>query len=55
MKKAVVVNKSEVRKILAEYFGVPIEDVWPSKYSFTVIQDDGKEWPEIKPETTVKL
>lgn len=49
MKKAVVVNKSEVRKILAQYFNVSIEDVWPSKYSFTVIQEDGKElqsWSE---------
>lgn len=46
MKKAVVVNKSEVRKILAQYFNVPIEDVWPSKYSFTVVQDDGKELSE---------
>lgn len=49
MKKAVVVNKAEVRKILALYFNVPIEDVWPSKYSFTVIQEDGKElssWSE---------
>ena len=46
MKKAVVVNKAEVRKILALYFNVPIEDVWPSKYSFTVVQDDGKELSE---------
>ncbi len=46
MKKAIVVNKSEVRKILAQYFNVPIEDVWPSKYSFTVVQDDGKELSE---------
>lgn len=46
MKKAIVITKSEVRKILSEYFSVPIEDVWPSKYSFTVIQDDGKEWKE---------
>ena len=45
MRTAIVVTKSEVRKIIAEYFNVPIEDVWPSKYSFTVIQEDGKELP----------
>ena len=49
MSTAIVVTKSEVRKIIAEHFNVPIEDVWPSKYSFTVIQEDGKElssWSE---------
>ena len=53
MKKAVVITKSEVRQILANYFNVPIEDVWPSKFSFTVVQDDGKEWPEA--ENTSKM
>lgn len=46
MRRAIVLTKSEVRKILAEHYGVPIEDVWPSKYSFTVIQEDGKELSE---------
>lgn len=40
MKKAIVVTKSEVRQILSQYFNVPIEDVWPSKYSFTILQED---------------
>ena len=49
MRTAIVVTKSEVRKTIPEHFNVPIEDVWPSKYSFTVIQEDGKElssWSE---------
>lgn len=46
MIEAVVLNKSEIRKIIAAYFGVPVEKVLPSKYSFTVIQDNGKP-PEV--------
>ena len=48
MRTAIVVTKSGVRKIIAEHFNVPIEDVWPSKYSFTVIQEDRKELPSWK-------
>lgn len=39
MTEAVVLNKSDVRKIIAEYYGVEIEKVLPSKYSFTVIKE----------------
>lgn len=39
MTEAVVLNKSDVRRIIAEYFGVEIEKVLPSKFSFTVIQE----------------
>lgn len=37
MKQAVVIDANEVRKILAEKFGVPIESVIKSQYSYTVI------------------
>ena len=42
MTEAVVLNKSDVRRIIAEYYGVEIEKVLPSKYSFTVIKDTPK-------------
>ena len=37
MKQAVVVDANEVREILAEKFGVPVENVIKSQYSYTVI------------------
>ena len=37
MKQAVVINANEVREILAEKFGVPVESVSKSLYSYTVI------------------
>lgn len=37
MKQAVVIDANEVREILAEKFGVPVENVIKSQYSFTVI------------------
>lgn len=37
MKKAVVIDANEVREILAEKFGVPVESVIKSQYSYTVI------------------
>lgn len=45
MKRAVVIDANEVRKILAEKFGVPVESVIKSQYSYTVIlpqQDNGE-------------
>ena len=39
MKEAIVLNKSEVRKILAQWFNVEEKDVLPSKFSFTVIKE----------------
>ena len=50
MTEAVVLNKSDVRRIIAEYFGVEIEKVLPSKYSFTVI----KEKPAYTPKEETK-
>ncbi len=38
MKKAVVVEASDVKKILAEHFGVPEENVIKSQYTFTVVE-----------------
>lgn len=36
-KPAVVVDANEVRQILAEKYGVPIENVIKAQYSYTVI------------------
>lgn len=42
MTEAIVLNKADIRKILAEYYNVEIEKVLPSKYSFTIIKNDGR-------------
>ena len=47
MKQAVVVDANEVRKILAEKFGVPVESVIKSQYSYTVILPQ-KDTAEVK-------
>lgn len=39
MKEAVVLTKTDVRKILAQWFCVEEKDVIPSKFSFTVIKE----------------
>lgn len=42
MKRAIVVDASDLKGILAEYFGVKPEDVIKSQYSYTVVtEDDG--------------
>lgn len=43
MTEAIVLSKADVRKILAEYFNVDIANVLPSKYSFTIIKNDGRD------------
>lgn len=43
MKQAVVIDANEVREILAEKFGVPVENVIKSQYSFTVILNSKEE------------
>lgn len=43
MKQAVVIDVNEVREILAEKFGVPVENVIKSQYSFTVILEKKEE------------
>jgi hypothetical protein len=39
MKEALVIDANDVKKILAEKFGVPEENVIKSQYSFTVITE----------------
>lgn len=49
MQTGTVLSQSDVRKIIAEYFGVNESKVISSKYSFTVITDsDDKPLPEKK-------
>lgn len=48
MKKAIVLKRAEIRKIIAAYFGVKEKDVLPSKFSFTVIVDENLEKTIIK-------
>lgn len=43
MRPAVVIDANEVREILAEKFGVPVENVIKSQYSFTVILEKKEE------------
>ncbi len=52
MKEAVVLTRSDVRKILAQWYGVEEKDVLPSKFSFTVIKeaDAIKKTEETSPE-----
>lgn len=40
MKKAVVIDTNDMKAILAEKFGVPIESVIKSQYSFTVVMEE---------------
>ena len=37
MKNAIVVDSNDIKKILAEKYGVPVENVIKSQYSYTVI------------------
>lgn len=46
MKQALVVDASDVKKILAEHFKVPEENVIKSQYSFTVVLPDDKKEPK---------
>lgn len=43
MRKAIVVDANDVKKILAEHFGVPEADIIKSQYSYTVMLDDDEE------------
>ena len=40
---AVVVDANEVRQILADKYGVPVENVIKSQYSYTVILPEKEE------------
>ena len=41
MKEGIVLESSDIKEIIAEYFNVPIENVVQTKYSYIVIK--GKE------------
>jgi len=43
MKKAIVVDANDIKKILAEKYGVPESDVIKSQYSYTIILPYEKE------------
>ena len=40
MKPAIVLDTADVKKIIAEHFGVKEENVIKSQYTFTIITDD---------------
>lgn len=42
MKSAIVLSNDEIKKILAEHFGVKEDDVIKAKYSYIVIDAKGK-------------
>ncbi len=46
LRQAFVIDANEVREILAEKFGVPVENVIKAKYSYTVIKNDEVKIPE---------
>lgn len=43
MRKAVVVDADDIKKILAEKFGVDEKNIIKSQYSYTVITDEDHE------------
>ena len=43
MKNAIVIDANEVKRILAEHFGVPEANVIKSQYSYTIIKDKSEE------------
>lgn len=43
MKKAIMIEADDIKKILAEKFEVPEKNVIKSQYSFTVILDEEEE------------
>lgn len=50
MKKAIVIEQSDMKKILADYFNVSEKDVIKSQYSYTVIMGDDDKKAEEKTE-----
>lgn len=43
MKKAIVIDANDIKRILAEKFGVPETDVIKSQYSYTVVTEQEQE------------
>lgn len=50
MKQGIVIQTNDIKKILAEKFGVPEGNVIKSQYSFTVVFDSEVEEDEKLPE-----
>ena len=40
MKDAIALDANEIKKIIAEKFGVPVENVVKAQYSYFVIKED---------------
>lgn len=43
MKKGIVIDANDVKKILAEHFSVPESNVIKSQYSYTIVTEDIEE------------
>ena len=43
MRKAIVVDADDIKKILAEKFGVDEKNIIKSQYSYTIITDEATE------------
>lgn len=55
MKKALIIEANDVKKIIAEHFGVKESDVIKSQYSYTVaLEEEPKEDEEHKETETNK-
>ena len=46
MKDAKILEQNEIREILADHFGIPIDNVIKSKYSYIIIDSEEKESKE---------
>lgn len=46
MKNAIVLEQADIKKIIAEKFGVPEKSVIKSQYSFTVMMNEDDEEKE---------
>ena len=40
MKNAIVLDANDIKKILAEHFGVPETNIIKSQYSYTIVKDE---------------
>lgn len=46
MKKAIVIDADDIKKMLAEKYGVPEKDVIKAQYSYTVILPEKEDAPK---------
>lgn len=47
MKTTVQLESKDVREIIAKFLGIPIEDVIPNRYSFSIANKSAKEIEEV--------